>query len=195
MKPVFRMAVVLILSAVAMAFPALDAGAADGNAPPPREHRLDFRMGLYSPEATDVENLDPGFHVEAAYGRYFLPYLGIEAGLGYFQAERSSLGLDQKVSATSLSLGVVARLPVKDVEFSASAGVNGSLTKIRETFSGSTAEDRDLNLGYQVGAGIDWYFTPEYFIGLNGRYLWLEADDTDVDLDGILVDVGVGFRF
>lgn len=142
-----------------------------------------------------MEHLDPGFHLEAAYGRYFLPYLGIEAGLGYFQAERSSPGLDQEVSATSLSLGVVARLPVKDVEFSAGAGVNGSLTKIRETFSGSTAEDRDLNLGYQVGAGIDWYFTPEYFIGLNGRYLWLESDDTDVDLDGILVDVGVGFRF
>lgn len=196
MRLCFRMGMILLLSGITLGFSAANAGAMDNVAAQNRnlEHRIDFRLGLYSPEAGDVENFDPGLHAEVSYGRYFHPNLGLEAGVGYFTAERTSGSLFQKVNDTSLSLSAVGRLPVDVFEFSAFAGVSGNFTRIEESVLGISATDKGISLGYHVGGGFDWNFTPEYFLGLRGRYFWLETDGTDVDLDGVLVAIEVGFR-
>jgi len=190
----FRKGIFLLLTGLALGFPAADAGAMDNFAAQDLKHRVDFRLGLYSPEAGDVESFDPGLHAEVAYSRYFHPNFGLEAGLGYFVAERSSGTLDQRVSDTFLSLSAVGRLPVDVFEFSAFAGVSGNFTRIEETVPGSSATDEGISFGYHVGGGLDWNFTPEYFLGLHGRYFWLETDGTNVDLDGVLVSIAFGFR-
>jgi opacity protein-like surface antigen len=141
--------------------------------------------------------------VERALSQYF----GVGAAFGLFQANNTinvpvSQGVtstfasvDQTVRSAYLILNARLTVPAGAFEPYVEGGGGYYLTNIHESSSlGSRSKD-DTSFGYHAGAGINWFFTKEYYIGLGGRYFWAETDDQSIRLDGVLADVNLGFRF
>jgi opacity protein-like surface antigen len=68
-------------------------------------------------------------------------------------------------------------------------------TNINESSSVASLSKDDDSFGYHAGAGLNWFFTKDYYIGLGGRYIWTKTNDLNIRLDGVLADVNLGFRF
>jgi outer membrane protein W len=141
-----------------------------------------------------------GFAGELAVGHYFLPFLAVELGGGYFES-KGSLAADPgnaKLQVVPLTATAKVLLPLGPFEPYGLFGAGAYITKLHVTgtngdFHGST----DVTYGLHAGAGFNINFTDRVFAGLEGKYLWAEPSfgGEHVRLDGFITTADIGFRF
>lgn len=157
------------------------------------------RLDLTNPNARDSYKSDYGFSGEIAVGRYLLPMLAVEIGAGYFQSKAFSS------TATSTMLRVIpivatgkVFLPLGVFEPYGLFGIGGYISDLDVKNDGRDAfKDPEVTFGFHAGAGFNINFTPRTFIGLEGKYLWVEPEfgGDDVKIDGFITTANLGFRF
>lgn len=173
---------VLALCASLLAVPSSEAVAGDSY--------LLLKAGGYEPLANDVkDDLNTGFAGEVAVGHYFLPFLGAEFAAGYIDSSKGA----NKLTVVPVTLAAKLRIPIPVVKPYAIAGGGAYIAKAEALFMDSQS---DTAFGYFAGAGADFKLL---FVLLNveAKYLWAKPTffGQDVNIDGAVVTVGVGFEF
>lgn len=149
-----------------------------------------LKAGAYDPQANDVESaLDTGFSGEIAAGHYFLPFLGAELGVGYFEGSKSG----NKLTVYPVTLSAKLRLPIPIVKPYAIAGGGAYFAKAETP---ALESQSDTALGYFAGAGVD-FKVLFLLINIEAKYLWARPTffGADTDIDGFAGTVGVGLEF
>lgn len=160
--------------------------------------------GVYSPTGgLDDLNFGSGFDGEVAWGHYFLPNLALEVGAGYFESD------DIRV-VPFLATGK-AIYPTGNWELFAAVGVGAYFAKFDGTLNNPVLgtihfNDDDAVFGLNLGFGVNYNISEEFFLGIEGKYL-LTSDaefgsvatngsaSLETDLDGYIVTGVFGFRF
>jgi opacity protein-like surface antigen len=176
-----------------------------------------LKAGAYFPNSGDLNGFNTGFNGEIAYGYYFNKNIAGELALGYFQSsgKGSASGSGYTASANGdiysvpLTAALKAIYPMDKWEFYAlggigayycNANVNGSITRGIFTFVGSDSHS-DVSFGGFLGAGANLNLDKNWFIGVEGKYLWTKpqfsfvGQNIDVSFDGWTLTGNVGFRF
>jgi opacity protein-like surface antigen len=173
------------------------------------------KLGMYLPQATDVEDLDNSFYGELAFGHYFNPNFAVEFGVGWTKPDGSasvdveiSPGVFSSISANvdltiiPITLGLKGALPMGNFEpyamggiglYYAKAEVSGSVSGI----GSASISESDTAFGYYLGLGANFNLSKEVFVGLEGKYFWAKPnfEGEDVKIDGINVTGNIGYRF
>ena len=172
---------------------------------------LVLKGGIYSPSLShDIENFNggstthldskTGFAGEVAVGHYFLPFLAVELGAGYFESKGSPVAEpgEAKLKVVPLVATGKALLPLGMFEPYGLFGIGAYITELDVdgnigSFSGST----DVTYGLHAGAGFNINFSSHVFAGVEGKYLWAEPSfgGQHVRLDGFITTADIGFRF
>ena len=176
-----------------------------------------LKAGAYFPNSGDLNGFNTGFNGEVAYGHYFNKNIAGELGLGYFQSSGngSASGTGFNASANGdiysvpLTIALKAIYPVEKWELYAIGGMgvyfcnaemNGSITRGIFTFIGSESSN-SASLGGFLGAGANLNMDQNWFIGMEGKYLWTTPEFTfvgqniNVHFDGWILTGNLGFRF
>jgi outer membrane protein W len=171
------------------------------------QERRDYiitKGGIYSPTGgLDDLNFGSGFNGEVAWGHYFSPNFALEAAAGFFESD--------DVRVVPLVVTGKAIYPTGDWELFAEIGVGAYFVKFKGTFSYAslgniTINDDDDAFGLNLGFGVNYNITEEFFLGLEGKYL-LTTDaefegaatggqvKLETDMNGYIVMAVFGFRF
>ena len=178
-----------------------------------------LKGGIYSPESDDLEDFDTGFNVEIAFGHYFHKNFALELGIAYFETEASFSGFNpilgnwsekDEITAIPVTLTAKGIYPTEHVELFAGAGigayfVNGESDISTSAFGSFSFDDNDTVFGFHLSLGGNFNITENIFLGIEGKYLWAEAEfeesvfgvpiELDADLEGFIVTGNIGFRF
>ena len=148
------------------------------------------KLGGYLPQANDVEDFDDSLYGELAVGRYFHPNFAGEFGIGYTKSDGPA-GAD--LTIMPVTLGVRGVLPMGSVEPFATLGLGLFYS---EWEAPGFSED-DTVFGIYAGAGVNFNFTGNMFLGVEGRYFFAEPSfgPFDREIDGINLTANLGFRF
>ncbi|MBU0483616.1 MAG: porin family protein [Proteobacteria bacterium] len=172
---------------------------------------LMIKAGVYSPSSShDLNDFnggsrtrldsETGFAGEIAAGHYFLPMVALELGAGYFQSEGSAAAQpgETKLKVVPVTLSGKVLLPLGMFEPYGLLGVGAYITDLDVSgntgnFSGSS----ETSFGLHAGGGVNLNFNKEMFVGLEGKYLWSKPSfgGQDIDLDGFITTVNLGFRY
>lgn len=146
------------------------------------------KAGAYTPEASDVKDFDTGFNVEAALGRYFLPFLSAELGGGYLESSNGPF----KLTVYPVTLAARLRLPLPVVKPYGIAGGGAYFTSM-DTPSGSKSS---TPFGYFAGAGVDFKIAF-LILNLEAKYIWVQPSfsGTDTKINGVVTTAGLGLEF
>jgi len=175
-----------------------------------------LKAGAYTPNSSDLEDFNTGFNGEVAFGHYLSKNAAIELGIGYSQTESptyygymSQTGnyngqIDIQNKPVTLSLKLIA--PIDIAEFYVLGGIGANFVhgeidvNTQLLGSASISDDKVAFLG-QLGAGLNFNINPNFFIGVEGKYIWSTVDfeqlgsEISVDLDGFVYTGVIGFRF
>ncbi len=197
MRPASRLLLCLVVVIVAIA-PSTSSAAG------PSTYMV-FKGGIYSPsENFNVNNINAdsktGFDGEIAIGQYFLPFLAVELGAGYFESKGSPAALpgEARLKVVPVTLTGKLLLPLGPIEPYGEFGIGGYITKFEITGSPDDFNATTKGVvGLHAGAGVNLNLTNTVFIGAEGRYLWAKPSfgGQDVKLDGFTVTGDLGFRF
>ena len=149
---------------------------------------------FYTGDITRETQLDEAFIGELAYGRYFHPNFVLEAGVGYIHDDHRGDEL-QGYPVTLTAIGVY---PVKKVRLLGGGGIGVYPMNFDGEINDVFINGRDTVLGGHVLAGFHWYLRPSGFVGLEGKYLFIERakfGTEKVELDGFTILLKFGFRF
>jgi len=198
----------VLFLAVAVALIALSSPAFAGEK---AANYLLLKGGIYSPSMSyDLDNFNggstthldskTGFAGEVAFGHYFLPMLAVELGAGYFESKGSAA-----VEPGELKLRVVPVIatgkvlfPIGPIEPYGLFGIGAYLTDADVSGnSGTLRGSTNVTYGLHAGAGINFNITDNFFLGVEGKYLWARPSfgGKDIKLDGFITTADIGFRF
>lgn len=187
---------------------------------------LALKGGIYSPSAAfDLANVDvettfegdtkTGVNGELAIGRYVLPTVALELGLGYFKGQ-GTFGNDTATSpirqidfdVIPVVATVKAHIPAGPIAPYGELGIGAYFTDLDvgdnlNTYSGTTT------FGLHTGAGLNVAITQYAFVGVEGRYIWanpsfgdqkITLNDTEYalngfELNGFTTSLAFGFNF
>jgi hypothetical protein len=178
-------------------------------------------LGFYQPSNDlDQFGFDTGINLSAAYGRYIAKYLIFEAGLGFFYTDRDFQGFaptignytrEDSIGVSPITVSLKGVFTAGNAEFYGGGGVGGYFmvfnSDITSSYLGTfSVDDDDVVLGAHVLAGVNFNITKQFFIGVDGRYLWTDtvsiftrvADipiEYNGNLNGFTVNIAFGFRF
>ncbi len=166
------------------------------------------KLGVYIPTSNDLSGYDTGFSGEFAFGHYFSPYLSLELGVGYFQTKGDvtvnfipgpTLPGSEKIEVTPLTGSLRVSIPVNIwVEPYLIAGIGAYFVHDHiDVANHLDLNDDTTTFGVHLGGGINFNISPNFFVGAECKYVWLEPSlyGTDVDLSGVRVMGNFGVRF
>lgn len=161
-----------------------------------------LKLGAYLPQASDLENFDDSFFGEIGFGHYLNPNIALEFGAGYTKSSFSASGFgvsaDADLTIIPITLGLKLLTTTGNFEPYAMAGIGLYYSKLEGSISGlGSASENDTVFGGFLGLGANFNFTPNTFIGLEGKYFFATPSfaGIDVDIDGINVTADIGYRF
>jgi opacity protein-like surface antigen len=170
-----------------------------------------LKGGIYSPSQTfDVSNInggtidhvDPktGFNGEIAFGRYILPVLATELGVGYFESKGSPAALPGEATLKVVPVTLTAKgiLPMGPIEPYGEFGIGAYIAKLSVTGDLEHFDSSSKSVfGLHAGAGVNFNITPNVFLGVEGRYIWAKPSfgGQDIKLDGFTMTADLGFRY
>lgn len=184
---------------------------------PAYRNYLVLKGGALDPQG-DLKDLDTGFNGELAYGIQLGRWFALEIASGYFELEGkerasfsgSDFSLDGNMYAIPLTIALKPILPVGPFDFYGLAGgggyyvhADGTLATRSGRISGSA--DTAVGGGF-LGAGLSLNLSKQFFLGVEGKYLWTSKTDFDVHngeeiskadfkIEGIQGTFNMGFRF
>jgi hypothetical protein len=179
---------------------------------------LVLKTGVFYPEG-DLKNLNAGFNGELAYGFRFSRHGALEIGSGYFETSNTSrasiggsgLSLRGYMHAVPLTIAIKPIIPLnRRFEVYALGGggayyIHSSGTFLAASGRVSGSEDTVVGGGF-LGAGGTYNLPQNFFISLEGKYLWTSNANvkgniartpfnTDVKIEGIQGTLSIGARF
>ena len=180
--------------------------AAPASAKPLASNYAQLKIGGYFPQTSDLDNFDAGGNIEVGIGHRVAPGFAIEGNFGYFETKGTfnlpGVGSgDETFKVMPLTLSLKGQAFFDRFEPYAEAGIGVYFIKddISGTVLGIPVSDseNDTQLGLHVGLGGNYNITPQVFLGVEGRYLWLRTDTfgVDVKLDGFFLTANLGYRF
>jgi opacity protein-like surface antigen len=154
-----------------------------------------LRGGAYFPTGDlEKKGFENGYGGEIAYGRYFLRNFAAELGSGYYHTDHNG-GIIRIAPITITAKGI---LPFETSELYVGLGAGRYVvdSDIKEF------DDHKWISGGHILAGYNYNITPNYFIGIEGKYIMTEHAEFEsgtaklsIDLDGITVMASAGIRF
>lgn len=170
-----------------------------------------LKGGIYSPSMSfDLDRFNngnrtqldskTGFAGEVAFGHYFLPFLAVELGAGYFESKgAAAAGLNEaKLKVVPLIATGKVFLPLGIFEPYGLAGIGAYITDLDVSSNTAGVEgSTEITYGFHAGAGFNINFTRNFFAGLEGKYLWAEPSfgGQHIQLDGFITTASIGFKF
>lgn len=159
------------------------------------------KAGFYIPGADELDDFDTGPAFDAAFGYRPTPNLEVEIASGFFgtnlDRDDAGVSIDDAIVVIPVTVGIKGFLPAGRAEFFVQGG--GGIHFIGEEIeiNGVTQDDDDSSFGTYLGGGVNLAVTPQFSIGIDARYLWLETSTFGVDttLDGTIASVAFAFRF
>ncbi len=168
------------------------------------------RIGVFSPQHSDIDGFKTGFAGEIALGRRFLPNVAAELGVGHYRSHYEqtfydpTTGMTQGVkgdlSVTPLTATAKVILPAGALEPYALVGAGLYMADLSAEASGfvsGSGSDSDTTFGYHLGAGASLAVSGAVSVGLEFRYLWVTPKfaGQSVGTDGYQITGGAAFRF
>ena len=154
-------------------------------------------FGAYGISSSGNERLigDDAFGGGLGMSYYFTRWFGIGGETSLFDADNHLLG--------TAAFNVFLRAPIADSGFAVYAFGGGGISYNAEDIDSEDFEDAqdrveddedvrdsdDVLFLWHVGAGVEYRFNPNFGVFADGRYTWVERDDSDFGL------VRVGLRF
>jgi outer membrane protein W len=174
-----------------------------------RSNYFVMKAGGYFPNSSDLGGFNNGFNGEVAYGRYFSPNLAAELALGYFATSGSGSGTFDGVTSAAtadiytipLTLALKAIYPIDQWEIYAIGGAGAYFCNAKVNYSGGSPDNSATAFGGFLGAGFNYNMDRNWFLGVEGKYLWVKPEFTffnvkdSVAIDGWTVTGNLGFRF
>ena len=165
-----------------------------------------LKIGGFFPQTNDLDHFDAGGNIEVGIGHRVAPGFAIEGNFGYFETKGTfnlpGIGSgDETFKVMPFTLSLKGQTFFDRFEPYAEAGIGVYFIKdeINGTIHGISGSDseNDTQLGLHVGLGGNYNITPQVFLGVEGRYLWLRTDTfgVDVKLDGFFLTANLGYRF
>lgn len=149
---------------------------------------------FYTGDIADDTKLNGAFIGEVSYGRYFHPNFVLEAGVGYIHDGKQG----DDLRGYPFTLTAIGVYPVEKVRLLGGVGVGVYPMSFDGVVNNVKIHDKDTVLGGHALMGLHWYLRPSGFIGLEGKYLFLqraEFGDEKFELDGFAMIFKLGFRF
>lgn len=147
---------------------------------------------------------DTGWGGQLALGHYFTPFLAIELEGGYYKIDNSreserDLGkIELELYPVLTTLKVLFPIGFIEPYIEAGGGAYFSRLDVKsDLLDVSWESDTETNWGLHAGGGLNINLPANFFLGAEGRALWVRADwgEDDVDIDGYSVAGVLGFRF
>jgi hypothetical protein len=153
-------------------------------------------VGLYNytGDITTETKLDEAFLGELSYGRYLHRNFVLEAGVGYIHDDHQG----DELQGYPVTLTVIGVYPVKKVRLLGGGGIGVYPMNFDGEINNVTNHGRHTVLGAHELAGFHWDLRPSGFIGLEGKYLFIERakfEHEKVELEGFTMMLKFGFRF
>jgi opacity protein-like surface antigen len=174
------------------------------SAEPPANYTA-LKAGVYSPSGS--HNLDAlkydnntGFSGEIVAGHYFMPMLALELGAGYFESKGAAAADNGEMRLRVVPLIATGKvfLPLGQLEPYGLFGIGAYITDLDvhnnvEGTKGST----EVTYGLHAGAGVNFNFQQNMFVGAEGKYIWAEPSfgGQHLKLDGFITTAVLGFRY
>lgn len=166
-----------------------------------------MKLGVYLPQAKDVEEFKNTAFGELSLGHSFHKNFAVELGVGYTKTHANvtvdddlggvpASGTEKyDLTVVPITLGVRGSLPTGNIEPFATAGIG--LYYAKAEVSGTSFSENDTAFGYYLGLGANYHFTRDAFLGVEGKYFWAkpEFDQQEVKIDGITLTANIGYRF
>jgi len=152
------------------------------------------KLGAFFPnsDSDGLENFKTGFNGEIDYGYKFIPNFALEAGVGWYSAVDKD-NSDIKVTVVPVTLTAIGILPIDQIDLIGGVGLGYYSAKAEAP---GFSEDKGA-VGYHLLIGADYNLTNEVALGLEGK--WFQSkpkfNDTDTDVGGIDLNLGVKYRF
>ncbi len=177
--------------------------------------------GFFPTDDLDDADFDSGFTGEIAYGRYFFPYLALEAGFGYYKTEMSAKDAcypavgcakeENEIIVVPLTVTVKGVYTMNKAEFYGGLGGGVYFAEIDGNvkvsgYSDVSISDDDTVAGGHIMLGVNYNITEQFFLGVEGKSIWTaDAEFKDdylgvpvsakTNLNGYTITGVVGFRF
>jgi len=175
-----------------------------GNAETGPANYVVLKAGGFFPQSSDLDGFDTGIAGELAAGHYFTPNFGVEVGVGGFGTEGDfvdpffglgTVGEDFEVIAVRLS--GIGRMRYGNVEPYGLVGVGVHFVEDKISVAGGSTSEDDTNFGFHIGLGANVNLSPNFFLGIEGRYIIVQTGTfgVDVNLDGLTLTGNLGYRF
>jgi opacity protein-like surface antigen len=187
-----------------------------------------LKPGVYSPQFSSLNKFDTGFNGEIAFGHRFNPNVAVEMGIGYFNTEAIFRNSDRisgivppfrerdRINVVPITLSAKLIRPAGKWEFFAMEGIGAYVVsediKVSGTVNGwsgrASFKDTTTVFGFHLGVGCQYNITARWFVGAEGKYLWVRqarlrdntpgvpvAMNAKPRMDGVLATAVMGFRF
>ena len=162
-----------------------------------------LKGGIYSPDNDDVKDFtDEGINLEVAVGTYTSKYFGGELGVGYFQT-RFKEGPKVTAKFVPITFNLLGRYPAGPVDLYGGGGMGAYISKTEVTIGVDSDSEVDTFYGFQVLVGGKYNMPNDFFIGIEGKYIWTKTPEqqffgvplADTHYDGFIATVNVGTRY
>jgi opacity protein-like surface antigen len=128
-------------------------------------------------------------------------FSALQSGFGWFRSTDTIQGVDAEVRAVPITLTAKGLYPIGNFEPYAEAGFGYYFCHVELASSGIKFSDDDRVFGWHLGLGATYNINKNFFVGIEGRYLWakpsfqIAGTKGDVTFDGLTITGNFGFRF
>ena len=170
------------------------------------------KMGIFSPQGDSLNDFDTGFNGELVFG-FRKNHFALELEAGYFETNgpgtivASEFPLvvipgDVNIWVIPIALNYKFVYPIGIFEPFIEVGAGVYVTNVDLSGGGLSFSDRYTSPGVHVGLGANLNITQKLFLGIEGRYLWVEEHQfvlgqipVNINIEGLIATVNVGYRF
>jgi hypothetical protein len=150
-----------------------------------------LRAGVFVLYSPGVAGHPAGPDLELSLGHAIYDLVSLEVNAGAYTVGLTGTGTQLTVIPLSVSLKLLAA-PEHGFEAYAVAGLGANLTRLSGGLMASTPVSQ---VAYHAGLGVRRRLGPRYYAGLDGRYLFQDADSPLGRLDGLRLSLLAGALF
>lgn len=150
---------------------------------------LSGQIGAFGPaddQFEDEYDPDDGVAGNLIFGYRLNRFACLQAELGYYNSDGAA---DFTLNVMPLMAAARLGIPLYAFDIYVTGGVGAVFYKV-EDYSFSSDQ---VAVATQLGAGINWYLTNQFFVGAETRYMMTDIDDAPND--GMMILGQIGWKF